>query len=349
MRPAEQRAQLDIEVGRAQIACAGVEVAEGLAAVRALEPGRLALWGQAPALDLQIELGQDAPLDWRLEVANCMPGALLRVLGPDGSPVEARLAGRPRAAAQDWEIAFPAAGRYALSLAPPDADEPEAFRFAVLSDIQRGVDRVAEIFERMNADPEIRFVVSTGDLANFGTRGELERIQRELERLEVPFFSTVGNHELGEGEPADWHALFGRHSFRFRFHGVRFYLVDSASAGIDQLVYDRLAGWMAEAGTAPQVFVSHIPPLDPIGVRNGSFRSRKEAAKLLSRLSAGGVDLTLYGHIHSYYAFSNAGIPAHISGGGGAIPERFDGIGRHYLVIEAAESGLGAVEVVRVD
>ena len=64
----------------------------------------------------------------------------------------------------------------------------------------------------------------------------------------------------------------------------------------------------------------HIPPVDPIGVRNGSFANRNEAAKLLTRLARGGVDLTLYGHIHSYYAFENAGIPAHISGGGGAIP-----------------------------
>lgn len=40
------------------------------------------------------------------------------------------------------------------------------------------------------------------------------------------------------------------------------------------------------------------------------------------------VDLTVHGHVHSYYAFANAGIPAFITGGGGAIPERFDAIGR---------------------
>ena len=55
---------------------------------------------------------------------------------------------------------------------------------------------------------------------------------------------------------------------------------------------------------------------------------------LLSRLASAKVDLTLYGHIHSYYAFENAGIPAFISGGGGAIPERFDGVGRHFLTVD---------------
>jgi 3',5'-cyclic AMP phosphodiesterase CpdA len=94
----------------------------------------------------------------------------------------------------------------------------------------------------------------------------------------------------------------------------------------------------------------HIPPLDPVGVRNGAFANRNEAAKLLARLAGGNVDLTLYGHIHSYYRFDNAGIDAHISGGGGAIPERFDDVGRHYLVVTVdASTGIGARELVRID
>jgi Icc protein len=70
----------------------------------------------------------------------------------------------------------------------------------------------------------------------------------------------------------------------------------------------------------------------------------------LTLLAAGGVDLTLYGHIHSYYAFSNANIPAYISGGGGSIPERFDGIGRHYLTVDVdRERGVLATSLVRID
>ncbi len=60
--------------------------------------------------------------------------------------------------------------------------------------------------------------------------------------------------------------------------------------------------------------------------------------------------MTIYGHIHSYYAFSNAGIPAYISGGGGAIPERFDGIGRHYLTVDVDPvSGVIETGLVRID
>ncbi|NPC52723.1 metallophosphoesterase, partial [Corallococcus exiguus] len=51
-----------------------------------------------------------------------------------------------------------------------------------------------------------------------------------------------------------------------------------------------------------------------------------------------------------YYSFSNAGIPAYISGGGGAIPERFDGVGRHFLAVDVDPSaGVREVGLVRVD
>jgi hypothetical protein len=54
--------------------------------------------------------------------------------------------------------------------------------------------------------------------------------------------------------------------------------------------------------------------------------------------------------VHSYYAFSNAGIAAHITGGGGAIPERLDGIGRHFLTVDVdPDTQLFQVGIVRVD
>jgi hypothetical protein len=94
-----------------------------------------------------------------------------------------------------------------------------------------------------------------------------------------------------------------------------------------------------------------VPPIDPSGSRAGAFRSRREAHHLLQRLAAGGVDLTLYGHIHTYESFSNAGIPAYISGGGGATPEQWDGIGRHFLIVDLdpAAGVVAGVELVRVD
>jgi len=170
-----------------------------------------------------------------------------------------------------------------------------------------------------------------------------------MTRLKIPYFTTLGNHELGT-TPDPYHDYFGRGNFQFRFRGVYFTLLDSASASLDPIVYDWLDAWLAQAKRDVHVVAMHIPPIDPIGVRNGSWASRSEAAKLLGKLAQGHVDLTLYGHVHSYYSFDNAGIPAFISGGGGAIPERFDKIGRHFMVFDLdATRGVTAQSLIKVD
>ncbi len=107
--------------------------------------------------------------------------------------------------------------------------------------------------------------------------------------------------------------------------------------------------WLDQARDGTHAVFMHIPPLDPVGLRGGGFRSRKEAAKLMQMLADGRVDALFLGHIHSYYAFSAAGVPSYISGGGGAVPERFDGIGRHYLRVRASAAGIEDVAVVRID
>jgi hypothetical protein len=127
-------------------------------------------------------------------------------------------------------------------------------------------------------------------------------------------------------------------------------MLDTGNGTVDPLVEEQFDGWMEAAREAVHVVGMHIAPMDPVGVRNGSFSSRNEAAALVGKMARAGVDLTLYGHVHSYYAFSNAGIPAFISGGGGAIPETFDGVGRHYLAVDVdPAAGVQEVAVIRVD
>jgi hypothetical protein len=167
----------------------------------------------------------------------------------------------------------------------------------------------------------------------------------------VPFYATLGNHELWDGAPERWRDRYGRSNVFFDFAGVGFALLDSGNAGIDPVVYDWLDDWLDAHRDHLAIVATHFPPIDPVGVRSGSFRSRAEATKLLAKLAAARVDLTLYGHIHSYVAFQNAGIPAFISGGGGALPERWDGVGRHFLVVDVdpARDVVTAVRLVPID
>lgn len=327
LTPAAERAARDDGVGQAETTDWQVEVTDGLAAVLSAEVGQLRLWQSAPSIEWELEVTVATRLELRVD--NVMPSARLR-------SVEGALSfsadENPAATSATYFVDIPSAGRYRLNHGPEQSSVPAPFRFALLSDVQEAVDEVRDVFERVNQETDLDFLLGAGDLTEGGSRDELQRFKAELQVLNVPYYTTLGNHELGESPPP-YQELFGRGSLSFEHRGARFTLLDSASAMIDARVFGWLDDWMALGRDRLHVVAMHIPPVDPVGVRNGSFASRAEANKLLGRLLRGGVDLTLYGHIHTFYSFENAGIPALISGGGGAIPQRFDGLGRHYVIV----------------
>lgn len=323
---ADDRARHEEEVGLAVSGGARVAVSGGLAAVRAFDDAALTVWAQAPGLEVRWTVPTAGVR--MLTVRNAMPGLVLT-----GAPATSLDEARPTR--RSWRVQLPA-GETVLRLEVPDADDRAPWRFVVFADVQDRIDGVQDLFGRMAQEPDVRFGLVSGDLTEDGEAVQLERFQWEMETLPFPLFATLGNHELGQGSTAPpFHALVGRGNLSFDWRGVRFTLLDAASATIAPRVYDRLDGWLDAGRDGLHLVLQHIPPLDPAGFRNGAFASRAEALKLLSLLQRANVDLTIYGHVHSYYAFTNAGIEAHITGGGGAIPERFDGIGRHFLSILA--------------
>ncbi len=340
----EDRARADLEVGRGAAGDVKVRVVDGLATIRSASDSELRLWNSAPTV--AIELTGETSRTLELTLDNAMPAGQLS--GEPASAVTVTALAAERPTQKRYSVELTGAGPATLRFATVSALDRTAFRFAVLSDVQEAIDDVRDIYTKVN-DEGVEFLLGAGDLTQQGTVEQLERYQAELRSLNVPYYTTLGNHELGQN-PTLWHDYFGRGNFSFEYHAVRFTMLDSASATIDPMVYGWLEGWLESSQDGTHVVAMHIPPTDPIGVRNGSFGSRAEAAKLLRRLAAGGVDLTLYGHIHSYYEFDNGGVPAYISGGGGAIPERFDGVGRHFLTVDVhPDNGVSSVRLVAVD
>ncbi|MCA9615167.1 MAG: metallophosphoesterase [Sandaracinus sp.] len=336
LRPSEGHVELDALVGQATEAGATLVVADGLGAIRSLSADRAVIWSASPVLELDVVPGTTP---FALEVRNLPADAVLEL---DGEPVV--VVASPRPTVKQWTLD---AGGH-VRIAPPDAFTPGPHRVAVLSDIQDAVDEVQDIFDRMNADPTIRFVLSTGDLTNNGRLGQLVRIQEELELLDVPLYSTVGNHEVPG--PEHWHDLFGPFNSYFEYRGVAYSLVDSSNATVDPTELTRLRAWVDSHVEQPHLFLTHVPIFDDAGLRSGSFRSRNEAARLVNLLAEGEVDALFFGHVHSYYAYGLGGIDAYISGGGGAIEEELDGIGRHYLTVDLDPAiGVEAVGLVRID
>jgi predicted phosphodiesterase len=343
LRPAQPWAEADEAVGTANVGDLKVEVAEGLAAVHHIDAAGAVLWLTAPEIELDLS-GLSATEPFTLTLRNALADAAPESV--DGAPLGALTRTRPTEAT----LVLPAgpSARH-LRWAVPGGQAPGVWRFGVLSDVQERLGEVDAIFALMALDPTLRFVVSAGDLTQRGTAETLRQFQTAMAaELPVPLYATPGNHERGTDE-GTYQRVFGRASANFRFGGVNFLMVDSGSATIDPMVYGWLEGWLDRGADRVQVFVSHVAPFDPIGARSGSFRSRREAAKLVALLGRHGVDVALHGHVHSYYAYSAGGVPTYISGGGGAIPERLDGIERHYLTVDVNEDRIAGVALVRVD
>lgn len=346
-RVAEDRALRDLEVGKAAIEGLRVTVGEGRAAVRSLSRGELRVWAQAPSLTIEMAVGEAAGGPFSMIVENSMPDAELTGTTAGGDPIPAALADAPYPTERRFELNLPSSAAVTLTLSPPAAAGP--LRVAVFADVQEAIDRIQDVYAVMNADPSIQFALMAGDLTERGEDPQFERFQRELKWLNFPCYATIGNHDVTERDGA-FHDYFGRVSHSFEHRGVRFTMLDSAGSTVDPLVYERLDGWLADGKDKVHVVAMHVPPIDPVGGRNGSFASRAEADKFLSLLAAGRVDMIFHGHLHSYFVFESAGIPAYVTGGGGALPESFDGIQRHFLTIDIPEEGdIEGPELVRVD
>jgi predicted phosphodiesterase len=235
-----------------------------------------------------------------------------------------------------------------VDIAPTAVAELRPIRFAFVSDFQVNADAGAAIVEAINEDSSIEMVLCTGDIIDRGS--DLEQwatMEPVLARLRIPLYATTGNHELNGDGGVEYHRRLGRMNYSFDYHGVRFGLADSGSATLAPRVFDFLDSAFAADGAALRIFMTHIPLLDSSGIRNGGFSSRLEAERILAMLARNGVDLTLYGHVHSFEVFSNARIPAFISGGGGGTDNAFDGIGDHFLLVTADPVARRAEAVVR--
>lgn len=343
LKVAEERAILEERVGRATQEGLSFYVEEGASSIRSIHRQAahvsVDLWAQQPAQRLTIQRAphvqlEEPPQELTVTWHNLMAGSQVTLQSESGEPLpfeRLSLEGEP---VTRFTLNAPlSAGGLSWVVSPPEPESGERLYVGVFADVQERIAGLAELLRPLAEEP-VQFCLISGDLTAQGATHELREFQGGLERhLPFPCYATMGNHELGTAGPP-FYQFFGRGSFSFSYGGARVTLLDDASATIAPRTLSKLKGWLNAGRDQLHILVTHLPILDMDGTRSGAFASRLEAMELLASLAASGVDLLLYGHVHTFKAYRQAGIPALISGGGGSIPMRFDGVGRHYLVLE---------------
>jgi len=214
----------------------------------------------------------------------------------------------------------------------------ESFTFAYISDshIQhirgtafvRNWDRglIRAVAETNLLRPRPDFVIFGGDLAQLGTKAELDHGAEMLSRLNGKLYCVMGEHDYYLDLGEYWSKLFGPQYYSFDHKGVHFVVLNSIltydewtherwptaeqrmaeMAGLDNpngspfMVGDEQRGWLAKdlakvPKTTPVVVVSHSP-LQKI-YKGWNFWT-EDAEQIQALLAPFEKVTVLYGHVH---------------------------------------------------
>lgn len=208
----------------------------------------------------------------------------------------------------------PVERRVAESLALPPVEppvvDPDSFRFAVFGDPQVHADGFHRL-GRLRADigpRRIDFVLVLGDLTHDATAAENALIRAALDSLDVPWYATVGNHDLYRSDGwTEFKRLYGAGCKSFLVGGrVRIILFDTASGVIGPTQFDWLVDQLALPGV--KVLGTHYPLYDggePVLYRLASEAERYSLSTILRDARAWGL---FSGHIHAFRAAEAAGV-----------------------------------------
>jgi hypothetical protein len=221
-----------------------------------------------------------------------------------------------------------------VSTAPPALSRPVTF--ALISDSgwqgQAAAEgQVAEAIRLSNPAPELLLhagdvIYPSGERENYPS-GLFQPFSRVIDH--VPFFPTVGNHDLETEKGAAWNEMFvtpannpqrNPRYYSFDWGDVHFTAIDVASAphAPGSLLWSWAAEDLRATRAAWKVVYLHYPPWS-CGL-NGS--SADVQRTLVPLFEATAVDVVIGGHDHSYQRFHRrAGILYLVSAGGGAPPD----------------------------
>ena len=191
------------------------------------------------------------------------------------------------------------------------------FTFALLTDthISTSNPKPMEDLQRsiadINQNPDVEFVVVTGDLTESGDRASIQAIKDALDQLRVPYYAASGNHETtwSESGVMDFTRVFGDSRFAFSHAGA--YFIGFNSGPVIRMADGHVApqdiAWLkhnldsvSAVGNATPIFVfTHYP------LRNGDVDNWYEVTDVLRQYN---VQCVMGGHYHRNLIFDCDGI-----------------------------------------
>lgn len=184
-----------------------------------------------------------------------------------------------------------------------EAADDDTVTILFTGDSQRFYKSLDGLVTKTNTVPGVDMLILAGDISDFALLQEFLWVYERLEKLRMPYFCVIGNHDLTANGSDIYKEMFGPKNFSFSYKGYKFlfhdtngreYNFNSTAPDLEWLsaeLKDEAANWM--------VGVSHVPPYDH------DFDKRLEAPYKDLFSSSPRFILSLNGHLHqggdSYY------------------------------------------------
>lgn len=257
------------------------------------------------------------------------------------------------------------------------SENPEV---VMLGDNRNGYGTFAQIISQVNGiNPA--FVVDNGDLVYGGEPNRYRLFYETVSKLQVPLYTTLGNHDIRENGRKIYTELFGPPYYSFDYLNNHFIFLDSSrgwteKTAIPEEEYKWLEADLQKAQGKRIFVVSHIPPTDPranltpntypelaqsqknsllqnemnklSGTSNidHAFHDKQEAARFENLMTKYKVDTVFLSHIHSFFSFVKNNVRYIITGGAGA-ELLTEGSYYHYIRVHIT-NGENYLEIVQL-
>ena len=201
-----------------------------------------------------------------------------------------------------------------FSLSILGQEKQDKIEFAVLSDTHLGsfayaLDDLNDAIDDINRNPDIEFVIVSGDITEFGTDSEIEGTRDVLARLTKKYLFVPGNHDTNWSESGctTFNKIMGGSQFRYMHDGVLFLGISSGpymrmgpcQAPREDIEWLKKNLEMTDPDT-PVVFVVHSP-LTEAAIANFD--------EIIDLLKTRNIQYVISGHYHVNQAVNYEGIP----------------------------------------
>lgn len=178
------------------------------------------------------------------------------------------------------------------NLMETDTTQKEEINFAIIADSHYNFHELDEAIVNMN-NREIDFVIVNGDIADHGYLKEYELFHENMEKLNVPYVTVIGNHDYRSNGGDIYKDMFGDYNKSFVYNNNLFILFDDVFWESNKNPhFDWLEGELEKSSTYDHVFViCHIPPY-------GSQFTDDYEERYKKLMLDYHVDLSIHGHIH---------------------------------------------------